>query len=247
MGRVQDRVVIVTGGAGGIGAAACHAIAAEGGKVVVADLDAAAARAVADAIVADGGTADVGRRRRHRSPAGAGDDPEGGRHVRRAQRDLQQRRDEPAARLHGGRRGELRADRPRQHLGRDRLHPGGREADDRAGLRRQDRQHRVDREPAGILGLRPLLRREVRHRSPSRRRPRAASSSTGSPSTRSRRASSTRRCGSASTRTSGRSTTQPDEADPMREFATGTLIGRPAAPASWRRSSSTSPRPSPTT
>ncbi len=57
MGRVQDRVVIVTGGAGGIGAAACHAIAAEGGKVVVADLDAAAAQAVADAIVESGGTA----------------------------------------------------------------------------------------------------------------------------------------------------------------------------------------------
>jgi meso-butanediol dehydrogenase / (S,S)-butanediol dehydrogenase / diacetyl reductase len=57
MGRVQDRVVIVTGGAGGIGAAACHAIAAEGGKVVVADLDAGAAQVVADAIIAGGGTA----------------------------------------------------------------------------------------------------------------------------------------------------------------------------------------------
>lgn len=57
MGRVQDRVVIVTGGAGGIGAAACQAIAAEGGKVVVADLDAAAAQAVADVIVGNGGTA----------------------------------------------------------------------------------------------------------------------------------------------------------------------------------------------
>jgi meso-butanediol dehydrogenase/(S,S)-butanediol dehydrogenase/diacetyl reductase len=57
MGRVQDRVVIVTGGAGGIGAAACQAIGAEGAKVVVADLDAAAAEAVADAIVANGGTA----------------------------------------------------------------------------------------------------------------------------------------------------------------------------------------------
>ena len=51
MGRVQDRVVIVTGGAGGIGAAACRAIAAEGAKVVVADLDAETARAVADSIV----------------------------------------------------------------------------------------------------------------------------------------------------------------------------------------------------
>ena len=54
MGRVQDRVVIVTGGAGGIGAAACRAIAAEGGKVVVADLDAEAAQRVADSITADG-------------------------------------------------------------------------------------------------------------------------------------------------------------------------------------------------
>jgi meso-butanediol dehydrogenase/(S,S)-butanediol dehydrogenase/diacetyl reductase len=57
MGRVQDRVVIVTGGAGGIGAAACRAIAAEGGKVVVADLDATAARTVADGIAANGGSA----------------------------------------------------------------------------------------------------------------------------------------------------------------------------------------------
>jgi meso-butanediol dehydrogenase/(S,S)-butanediol dehydrogenase/diacetyl reductase len=54
---VQDRVVIVTGGAGGIGAAASRAIAAEGGKVVVADLDAAAAQVVADSIAEDGDTA----------------------------------------------------------------------------------------------------------------------------------------------------------------------------------------------
>ncbi len=58
MGRVQDRVVVVTGGAGGIGAAACRAIAAEGGKVIVADLDAAAANDVARQIAADGGAAD---------------------------------------------------------------------------------------------------------------------------------------------------------------------------------------------
>jgi meso-butanediol dehydrogenase/(S,S)-butanediol dehydrogenase/diacetyl reductase len=57
MGRVQDRVVVVTGGAGGIGSATCRAIAAEGGKVVVADLDTNAAKAVADEIVADGGSA----------------------------------------------------------------------------------------------------------------------------------------------------------------------------------------------
>ena len=57
MGRVQDRVVIVTGGAGGIGAAACRAIAAEGGKVVVADLDESAAEDVSKAIVDGGGAA----------------------------------------------------------------------------------------------------------------------------------------------------------------------------------------------
>ena len=57
MGRVQDKVVIVTGGAGGIGSAACRAIAAEGGKIVVADRDAAAAESVAAEITADGGVA----------------------------------------------------------------------------------------------------------------------------------------------------------------------------------------------
>jgi meso-butanediol dehydrogenase/(S,S)-butanediol dehydrogenase/diacetyl reductase len=57
MGRVQDRVVIVTGGAGGIGSAACRAIAEEGGQVVVADLDTNAAKAVADTIAAEGGSA----------------------------------------------------------------------------------------------------------------------------------------------------------------------------------------------
>ena len=57
-GRVRDKVVIVTGGAGGIGSAACKAIGDEGGKVVVADIDATQARAVADDIVANGGIAE---------------------------------------------------------------------------------------------------------------------------------------------------------------------------------------------
>jgi meso-butanediol dehydrogenase/(S,S)-butanediol dehydrogenase/diacetyl reductase len=56
-GRVAGRVVIVTGRAGGIGAAACRAIAGEGGRIVVADLDPDRARNVAEAIVADGGEA----------------------------------------------------------------------------------------------------------------------------------------------------------------------------------------------
>ena len=56
-GRVAGRVVVVTGGAGGIGTAACRAIAAEGGRVVVADLDGERARTVAKSIRADGGEA----------------------------------------------------------------------------------------------------------------------------------------------------------------------------------------------
>ncbi|TMC49923.1 MAG: SDR family oxidoreductase [Chloroflexi bacterium] len=44
------RVALVTGGAGGIGAAVCRAIAAPGGRVAVADLDVGAAAPVARAI-----------------------------------------------------------------------------------------------------------------------------------------------------------------------------------------------------
>lgn len=56
-GRVAGRVVVVTGGAGGIGAAGCRAIAAAGGRVVVADLDGERARAIAELISRDGGEA----------------------------------------------------------------------------------------------------------------------------------------------------------------------------------------------
>ena len=57
MGRFDDRVVIVTGGGGGIGGAVCRGFAAEGGAVAVLDRAADPARAVADAIVGHGGRA----------------------------------------------------------------------------------------------------------------------------------------------------------------------------------------------
>ena len=45
MGRLDDRVIIVTGGAQGIGLAYCKGLAAEGAKVVVADIDKAGSEA----------------------------------------------------------------------------------------------------------------------------------------------------------------------------------------------------------
>jgi len=57
MGQLDGRVAIVTGGGHGIGRAYCEGLAAEGAAVVVADVDAAAARTVADAIAKSGAAA----------------------------------------------------------------------------------------------------------------------------------------------------------------------------------------------
>ena len=55
--RLKDRVVIVTGGGGGIGKGACERIADEGGLVAVLDLRAELAEEVATGINAKGGRA----------------------------------------------------------------------------------------------------------------------------------------------------------------------------------------------
>jgi meso-butanediol dehydrogenase/(S,S)-butanediol dehydrogenase/diacetyl reductase len=55
--RVSGRTIIVTGGASGIGEALCLGFADEGANVVVADLDAAKATALAERITASGGQA----------------------------------------------------------------------------------------------------------------------------------------------------------------------------------------------
>ncbi len=59
MRGLRERVVLVAGGAGGIGTATCVRLAEEGASVVVADLDGDAAAAVAGRIQDAGGTAEA--------------------------------------------------------------------------------------------------------------------------------------------------------------------------------------------
>lgn len=55
--RLQDKIAIVTGGAHGIGGAICDRLAADGARVLVADIEAAAAETRADRIRSAGGQA----------------------------------------------------------------------------------------------------------------------------------------------------------------------------------------------
>lgn len=54
MNRVQNKVAIVTGGAKGIGKAACNMLAREGASVVIADIEDDQGRELADSLVAEG-------------------------------------------------------------------------------------------------------------------------------------------------------------------------------------------------
>jgi len=57
MGRVEGKVVLVTGGASGIGKATCLLLAREGAAVAVTDVDERAGQAVGEQITREGGVA----------------------------------------------------------------------------------------------------------------------------------------------------------------------------------------------
>lgn len=60
MFRLDDKVVVVVGGASGIGAAVAEAVALQGGRVVVLDVNGEGAKAVAESIRRRGGEAESG-------------------------------------------------------------------------------------------------------------------------------------------------------------------------------------------
>src|SRR4051794_19062540 len=55
--RSRDAAAVITGAGSGIGAAFARELARRGGRVVCSDIDEKAARATADSIIADGGSA----------------------------------------------------------------------------------------------------------------------------------------------------------------------------------------------
>ncbi|GAB0120338.1 SDR family NAD(P)-dependent oxidoreductase [Acidisoma sp. 7E03] len=57
MQRLSDRVILVTGGASGLGEGIARRLAADGGRIVIADLNGERARALAEALVQEGGEA----------------------------------------------------------------------------------------------------------------------------------------------------------------------------------------------
>ena len=247
MGRVQDRVVSSPVEPAGSARRRATRSRPRAGSVVVADLDAAAAQAVADAIVENGGTAasvgvDVTDRAQVQAMIQHAVDTFGALNVIFNNAGMNRPRDfmevdeenfESIVRVNTWGVIVCTQEAAKQMIAQG---SGG-----------QDHQHRVDREPAGILGLRPLLRREVRHarhHPGDRARPHRARDHRQRVRSRRRRHADVgrpQRGHPGDPRAARRSTTRCASSRPERSS------GAPPRPPSWRRSSSTSPLRSPTT
>ena len=158
---LKDRVVIVTGGASGIGRATAARLVQEGAQVALVDIDGAAASAV-------GPGARLRRAAARRRRLLRGRRPEllrgRGRALRTRRLPAQQRRDRGAPRPAGGLRdGRVRAPRPRQLL-RDLLQPA-RDAPRRAPGRnaRHHRQHVLGHRAARRAPARRVRLHQGRH------------------------------------------------------------------------------------
>ena len=86
MGKFNEKIALITGGGSGIGEATARKIAAEGGKVIVADINEAGVTRVVDAIKADGGDAtgavlDVANKESWEAAVALAKDTYGGLHV----------------------------------------------------------------------------------------------------------------------------------------------------------------------
>ena len=185
MQPLTDQVAVVTGAARGIGRGIASVLAAEGARVVIADIDGAPPSERRE--LPDGGGRARGRRRRHRSRLGRGAGRRGARRLRPHRHPGGQRGHLPEHRARRDRRRALGPRHGHQRQGRAARHPGLHAGHARARLRphRADLlDHGPDHGPGGLRALRRLQGRDARPHALGRDRARDERASPSTPSCR---------------------------------------------------------------
>ena len=147
-GALHGKSAVITGAGSGVGRASALRFAAEGAKVLCADLRGDSAKETVRQIEAEGGVARRARVRRLTRRAGCRDDRSGRRALRSTRHPLQQRRhpDTPARDvLRGAQRRRLRPARGGEPARRVPRVQARRDPVQEAGRWRRDPQHRVHR------------------------------------------------------------------------------------------------------